>query len=340
MSWGWAWAAAGAALIGFRLVIWGATAWLSARPASPARAAPGALAAPGASANPAAQAAVAALAAIADPAAAVVPVAPVTTSSIWSAGAPFAFFQGHDGRWSTSKTSALLWTYAVVWAFLAILFRTGGGHNFPKDQLQPEYLIVMGIPLGSALLAKAITTANVTSGKVTSKSAAGPATFDPAKGLAQLIGNDQGDLDLADFQYFLFNCVLLGFFFVTFFRLKMPVLPNLPDSLFALSGVSAAAYVAKKTQEGGADPAILTIVPPGAEPRQKVTLNGTTLADESGTTVQVIFGNLAATGQVVMSAGSESVTVSVPDNAPRGAMNVYIVNSRGKATTPQTFTVL
>jgi hypothetical protein len=310
MSWGQAWAAAAGALVIFRMLVWAATAWLVARPAKPAQN----------SSSP--------------------PPPAEKKPAVAAAGAPFSLFQGQDGRWSTSKTSALLWTYAIVWAFLAILFRTGGGDNFPMDELQPEYLIVMGIPVGSALLAKGITTKNVASGKVTTKSPAQPANFDPAKGLAQLVGNDKGDLDLLDFQYFAFNCVLLAFFFVTFFRLEAPLLPNLPDSLFALSGVSAAAYVAKKTQEGDADPTILTIVPPAAARGDSIQINGATFADEVGGKVDVVIGKAAVSATVAQTAANESVTVVVPVGAPLGATTLYVVNGHGKATTAHAFEVL
>ena len=62
---------------------------------------------------------------------------------------------GKDGRWSTSKAGYLLWTYALLFVLLAMLIHR---HDFGKalNKLQPEYLVVLGIPAAAGLGAKAI----------------------------------------------------------------------------------------------------------------------------------------------------------------------------------------
>jgi hypothetical protein len=66
-----------------------------------------------------------------------------------------------------------------------------------------------------------------------------------ATAVKDIVANDQGDLDLGDTQYFLFNLVALAAFFIAFFR-DPTQQPVLPDTLVGLTSASAAAYVAKK----------------------------------------------------------------------------------------------
>ena len=157
---------------------------------------------------------------------------------------------GADNRWSTSKVSVLLWTYAVLFAFVAILVAYHGDH-FPHEQLSTQYLILLGIPGTAAVAAKAITSSNVASGK-TKKTVRTNPTNAPWVGIGQLFGDDDGNIDLLDSQYFAFNLVLLGYFFVRFIGHSELGLPSLPDSLLGVSGVAGAAYVGKKALPGGA----------------------------------------------------------------------------------------
>jgi hypothetical protein len=155
-----------------------------------------------------------------------------------------ALLNGRDGRWSTSKASAVLWTYAVWFAFIAILLHTSG-KGLEKTVLKEQYLLLLGLPVGAAVIAKGITQSKVESGKITTKEPDGPETSLLA-GISQLIANDAGQPDLLDFQYFGFNLILLAYFFTRFLGAETVGLPELPDTLVALSGVSATGYLGKK----------------------------------------------------------------------------------------------
>jgi hypothetical protein len=98
---------------------------------------------------------------------------------------------GADGRWSTSKTTGLLWTGAVVFALLAIFVHTAGAGEVFGD-FQAEYLLVLGIPIGSALAAKGITSAHVSSGEVTTKTRTEERESNPIEGRAS--GRDRSGL--------------------------------------------------------------------------------------------------------------------------------------------------
>jgi hypothetical protein len=245
---------------------------------------------------------------------------------------------GTDGRWSTSKTSNVLWVFAVAWAFIAIIMHSAGSDLGSALDLKEQYLIVLGIPTGTAVLAKAVTKGNVDSGKVTTKSSSGPET-NVADGLGQLVGNDSGSIDLLDLQYFTFNLVLLGFFFLTFLHAQEQGLPSLPQTLFALSGVSAAGYVAKKTQEEDVDPSIESIAPQPGKAKEQVTIYGSRLvvpasgalgAPPIAPTVTVA-GTLAAVEPPSPTATlTEPVVLTIPATATAGVKPVVVTNSRGR----------
>ena len=112
---------------------------------------------------------------------------------------------GADNRWSTSKVSVVLWTYAVVWAFLAVLLHTRG-QGLGNVKLSSQYLLLLGIPGAAAVSAKAITQSKVATDadykKAKVKAAAPPNAL---KGFGQLVSDDSGKSDLLDAQYFIFT---------------------------------------------------------------------------------------------------------------------------------------
>jgi hypothetical protein len=176
---------------------------------------------------------------------------------------------GKDGRASTSKWQAVLWTFAVIYVFAFMLVwgrssdcsatntnracveaRAGrtAFNNFVNTDLQSEYYVLMGFPITAALAAKALTTNKVISGTVVK-----PPLEGGEQGLTQsvseIVGNDEGEADLLDAQYFAFTLLTLAFFAIEFFTHPAKGLPNLPQTLVALSGFSVAAYTTKKALE-------------------------------------------------------------------------------------------
>ena len=178
---------------------------------------------------------------------------------------------GSDGRASTSKLQAVLWTFAVFFAivFMMLWGRSAGcgmstgprcqsAHNaraafdrFVNRDLQPEYFVLLGFPLTAAVAAKAITTAKVENGTMV-KEPLRPDEGDGgfAQALREIISNDAGETDLLDAQYFAFNLLTLAFFFTQFLTQPAAGLPDLPATLIALSGLSAAGYTTKKALIG------------------------------------------------------------------------------------------
>jgi hypothetical protein len=222
---------------------------------------------------------------------------------------------GADGRASTSKVQPVLWTFAVFFAFVFLLVwgrssgcgaHSGGAacreavtgraafERTINRGLQSEYYVLLGIPLAAAVAARALVTNKVAAGTLTKTpigsdtppgndaSSAGSADTEAGassgvvQGLSEIVSNDQGQADLLDFQYFAFNLVTLTFFFVEFLTHPSGGLPDLPTTLIALSGVSAAAYTTKKALETDVGPAITAVIPPRAPrvPQQRLAVNG------------------------------------------------------------------
>ena len=177
---------------------------------------------------------------------------------------------GTDGRASTSKVQAVLWTFAVFFAigFLLVWGRSTGCddaargecreavqgraafEDFVDHGIQAELFVLMGFPIGVAITAKAITSAQVDD-HPDRKDELKPDIADDTKGgllqsVREIAGNDRGEFDLLDFQYFAFNLLTLTFFFVEFLTHPGLGLPNLPATLIALSGIAAAGYTTKK----------------------------------------------------------------------------------------------
>lgn len=178
---------------------------------------------------------------------------------------------GTDGRASTSKVQAALWTLAILYAFVFLLLwgrSTRCGDAELRDRprceaavqarstfsrvvhgdLQPEYYVLLGFPLAAAVAARAITKAKVDDGTLDK-----PIVEEDAKGMVQglseVVSNDKGETDLIDLQYFAFNLLTLSFFFAEFLTKPGEGLPDLPATLIALSGVSAGVYTTRKALE-------------------------------------------------------------------------------------------
>jgi hypothetical protein len=156
---------------------------------------------------------------------------------------------GRDGRWSTSKFAVVLWTYAVLFAFIAILLHTRG-RGLDNIELADQYLALLGIPAGGAVGAAWIRQSK--EDKKRERTGTTPAPANPPKtleGLGQLISNDDDNADLLNTQYLAFNVLLVAYFLLQFLTGESPKLPELPGTLVGLTGVSAVSYLAKKGLE-------------------------------------------------------------------------------------------
>lgn len=191
---------------------------------------------------------------------------------------------GVDGRASTSKFQVVVWTFAVLYAFLFLLLwgrsigcdreqqerricrqavtNQGVFDRFVEHPLEADYYALLGLPTAAALAAKALTENKVVRGELTKPSV--DETDEGggvAKGVTEIVGGDRGQTDLIDFQYVAFNLVALGYFTLEFVTDPAAGLPEIPPTLLALSGVAVAAYSGKKALEKNVTPAITAVIP-------------------------------------------------------------------------------
>ncbi len=207
----------------------------------------------------------------------------------WSRTHWTSVFVGADGRLSTSKTMAILWTLGLAYMLL-VMGLIAAAATKPGDTLSALisptsglYLVLIGGPFAAAIAAKATVSAGTSTGRIQK-------SYSPSTGMLDIIGNDQGNTDLVDSQYTLFNLIALTIVLTVFVRKPGFGAPDIPGFLAGLTGASAAAYVANKAAISNA-PTIAQVIPAVARIGQRVTAHGTNLhaaaAADAKTTVTV-----------------------------------------------------
>jgi hypothetical protein len=189
---------------------------------------------------------------------------------------PWALVMGEDGRRSTSKFQMLVWTAAVVFAFLAIYnirFRHAASEvpAFPTN-----LMIAMGISVATAVSAKSIAvTSQAKSDAATAAAARAAAVAGVAPALAPapvpsqsgIFAGDLGTPDLGKVQVVLWTLIAVGVFLSQVFALihyfpnycppgaKIPctannmALPDISQTLMVLMGLGHGSYIGKKIAE-------------------------------------------------------------------------------------------
>jgi hypothetical protein len=239
-----------------------------------------------------------------------------------------------------------MWTYAIAFVLLAIVWE--GRSDDISSSFSPQYLLLLGIPVVGATGASLITTAKEQSGSpkpTDSPDAAPNALAGIREGIADVVTDDAGRGDLGDFQYFIFNLVALTFFFVDFFAAAADGLPIIPDTLVALTGASAFAYLSKKGVVTN-DPRLTGVYPSAANAGEEVTIRGVNLLGPSPAPdpmtqgLIVLFEGRLGEAVTVDSNGT-IVKATVPLTAPSSASSdVRVVTPGGVQTDTLPFTIL
>jgi hypothetical protein len=220
-------------------------------------------------------------------------------------------FVGTDGRLSTSKTMAILWTFALAYMLLVmglIAAAASEPGNTLSALISPTsglYLVLIGGPFAAAVLAKATVSTGTATGRLQK-------SYSASTNLTDIIANDQGNTDLVDSQYTLFNLIALTIVLVAFIRKPGFGAPVIPGFLAGLTGASAATYAANKAAISNA-PVIAQVIPAVARIGQRVIAHGTNLhaaaADDATTTVTV--GGFQATVEP-QEVQADHVTFTIP----------------------------
>ncbi|HEY3830980.1 MAG TPA: IPT/TIG domain-containing protein [Acidimicrobiia bacterium] len=189
-----------------------------------------------------------------------------------------------------------------------------------------SYLILLGGPFANLAIAKGMVTSKVSNGTL-QKTVADDGTV----ALRHAITDDNGDIDLVDTQYLLFNLVAITYVIIGLATQNS--LPVIPPLLLALTGTSAAAYTLNKALDQNA-PTVNSIVPSSARAGDTVVINGSNFMPEdvNGRMPAVTIDGRQAT---VSHATDSQITTAVPPGTSTGARNV-IVTTAAKVSTDAT----
>jgi hypothetical protein len=278
---------------------------------------------------------------------------------------------GADNRASTSKFQATVWTYAILFALVTLLVGhliyadfDPGWNTFLDDGLNSDYLWLLGIPSVGLVGAKAITQSKVERNPDAKPSKPDDADANAKPGGAdanvlarvrtrtrELASNDN-DKDpqpaLGDLQYLVFNAVAVTYFLSAFLAHVERGLPSLPDTLIALTGVSAASYLSAKGVAKAAAPVIVSVRPSrvvlGRAPTP-LTVSGTGLLGATGTG-GAPGATLDGVELVVAGPSAEGLTAMVPDTREAtakglvaGKLPLIVYTPGGQPSEPTTIEV-
>jgi len=181
----------------------------------------------------------------------------------------WALIMGEDGRPSTSKFQMLVWTAAVVFAFLAIFqIRFSSGYLKVLPDVPTNLLIAMGISVATTVSAKSIAVSYQAKSDAAAAAAttAGVPLAPPKPGLSGIFAGDSGSPDLGKVQVVLWTLIAVGVFLSKVFALinchSCPAfdpkvgenactlgLPDIGETLMILIGLGNGAYIGKKIAE-------------------------------------------------------------------------------------------
>ena len=240
-------------------------------------------------------------------------------------------FMGEDGRLSTSKTVALLWSVFIVWVFTAMTLISLTKSGIPLSKVQDalselpsnEYLLLLGGPFAALVSAKGIVRSRIADG-----------TLQKTKGdskihLSDLVSKDSGQTSLTDLQFTLFNLVAIFWVVATFVKHPMTGLPPIPSGLAGLTSVSALTYIGNKAIQQ-ATPRIAGITPSSARIGDLVTISGTNLLPDhpdAPSKVFITIDSLSVEPETDPLATASAIRVKVPAGVTPGqAVDVRVTS--------------
>jgi len=243
---------------------------------------------------------------------------------------------GKGNRLSTSKLQIMLWTFAISYAFLLfIVYYIWKEQAVGFDTLHADYLILLGGPFAAALLAQAATVSKVNGNELQQPDK-------PAPGTTDLVEDPSGNASTTDAQFLVFNLVALIYFYAALIQ-DSTSLPDLPDTLVGLTGLSALTYVGGKlTNANGPVIKSISIVsgnPDGSLHADNVIriLGENFVASPTQPEVTlktvVLFG---ATESIPTSISAKEIVVPVPPALPKGPVLIRVRTGAPAVSDPYT----
>jgi len=244
---------------------------------------------------------------------------------------PRGLLVGTDNRVSTSKTAAALWTVILIYfiASMALIFGSQPAkYQSLIQSISPLYLVLLGGPFAAAVLAKSIVSGSAAAGQ-TQKGQGTP-------NVAQVFSDDGGNTDLVDTQYIAFNLLVAVIVIIQFASHPGFGAPAIPGFLAALTGTSAATYVANKAVTVGNPPSISQVNPSQVRPEGQAVLYGQNFMAQGDqpTGVSVKVGNVVTQ---LDGGGNDptatQVTFRLPPDAMTGTVALLTPSGLSTATT-------
>lgn len=229
-----------------------------------------------------------------------------------AANGVLALFLGKDGRLSTSTTIAWAWTLVISWILLALTIAWPPSWDTAFKNFDGTYISLLGGPYAAWILARVAVSARV--GNSTLQKPAG----DGIPRLSDLVSGDDGNPDLFDVQYVMFNLIAMAFVVLAFTHTYQNGFPLIPPAMVLLTGGPAAIYTANKTLATNG-PAIFSIGPSVVNAQATFTvygqnfLAGATATGPTGT-LRVLVGGQDATVDT-SSATDGAVSAAAPQTA-------------------------
>lgn len=157
------------------------------------------------------------------------------------------------GRFSLTHFQIVLWTILILSSLLAVYF--GSGFDSKTIQFPESLLGLMGVSVGSGVLATGVKVVkdNPASGARVARNGfltqSNGAMIAPQPTIAQIWLQEEGDMadqviDVTKYQNFVFT-LIIATVYVTM-ALKKGGLPDLPENIVWLIGISHVGYVAGK----------------------------------------------------------------------------------------------
>lgn len=260
---------------------------------------------------------------------------------------------GADGRVSTSKTVAYVWTFVFASALLVLACMVVSGQLKPNQAFHmgsnwDAYLLLLGGPFASAVIAKGIVSYQTQqdpaskSGTSAAADTANTMSTSTAKtpSATDIVNGDSGTPSLLDTQYSIFSLIAILYFAGRFIAnldkyasgaviAKNSVwLPQIPSALLGLTSLAALTYVGNKAvQTQGLR--VVSFSPNPAPPNSRVRatiVNLPKTATQGNTTILATdaAGNTQRMGPAAVDnntvdfqspavAGTYSVTIAEPD---------------------------
>lgn len=261
---------------------------------------------------------------------------------------------GLDNRTSTSRTVAFLWTLTVAYCLLSLVLIALAPHAiFPNQHpgtipngwldaafhhLDESYLWLLGGAGVAVSAARFVVGSRVASGSLQKANALSPS-------VADLVSDDQGNLDLVDLQFTLFNAVAIVFVVSQFVQHPAQGIPTVPNALAVLTGLSAGLYTGNKVITSN-PPTVQGLLSTGVAPGGLAMLRGSNLVppgvDPPSVTMTSVDRSVASPNPIPATAvNANVVSFTVPNALPVGtSWSITVLTGAGaSAPCPDVLTI-